>query len=53
MRIRLRFRSPLAAGIDRTERGTNSISSYTIDEHDYAQGPTTIKSRARRRMVSA
>jgi 6-phosphogluconolactonase len=27
-----------------TERGTNSISSYTIDEHGYAQGPTTIKS---------
>ena len=27
-----------------TERGTNSISSYTIDEHGYADGPTTIKS---------
>src|SRR5262249_59678435 len=27
-----------------TERGTNSISSYTIDERGYAQGPTTIKS---------
>src|SRR5262249_41796764 len=27
-----------------TERGTNSISSYTIDEHGYAQGPTTIES---------
>jgi len=27
-----------------TERGTNSISSYAIDEHGYAVGPTTIKS---------
>ena len=27
-----------------TERGTNSISSYLIDERGYAQGPTTIKS---------
>jgi 6-phosphogluconolactonase len=27
-----------------TERGTNSISSYVIDEDGYAQGPTTIKS---------
>ncbi|HSD24408.1 MAG TPA: beta-propeller fold lactonase family protein [Solirubrobacterales bacterium] len=27
-----------------TERGTNSISSYTVDEGGYADGPTTIKS---------
>jgi 6-phosphogluconolactonase len=27
-----------------TERGTNSISSYVIDENGFAQGPTTIKS---------
>jgi hypothetical protein len=27
-----------------TERGTNTISSYVIDQHGYAQGPTTIKS---------
>ena len=27
-----------------TERGTNAISSYLIDKHGYAQGPTTIKS---------
>ena len=27
-----------------TERGTNSISSYVIDERGYAKGPTTIKS---------
>jgi 6-phosphogluconolactonase (cycloisomerase 2 family) len=27
-----------------TERGTNSISSYVIDERGYAEGPTTIKS---------
>jgi 6-phosphogluconolactonase (cycloisomerase 2 family) len=27
-----------------TERGTNSISSYLIDERGYAQGPATIKS---------
>jgi 6-phosphogluconolactonase len=27
-----------------TERGTNTISSYLIDEHGYAQGPATIKS---------
>jgi 6-phosphogluconolactonase len=25
-----------------TERGTNSISAYAIDEHGYADGPTTI-----------
>ena len=27
-----------------TERGTDSISSYVIDERGYAHGPTTIKS---------
>jgi len=27
-----------------TERGTNSISSYVVDQHGYAQGPATIKS---------
>lgn len=27
-----------------TERGTNSISTYGIGDHGYAQGPTTIKS---------
>lgn len=27
-----------------TERGTNAISSYLIDEGGYGQGPTTIKS---------
>ena len=27
-----------------TERGTNSISSYALDERGYAQGPTTIES---------
>jgi 6-phosphogluconolactonase (cycloisomerase 2 family) len=27
-----------------TERGTNSISSYVIDERGYAEGPTTIES---------
>jgi 6-phosphogluconolactonase len=26
-----------------TERGTDSISTYAIDEHGYADGPTTIK----------
>jgi hypothetical protein len=27
-----------------TERGTNSISSYTVDERGHAEGPTMIKS---------
>src|SRR6516225_4968907 len=27
-----------------TERGTNTISSYVIDQRGYAQGPTTIRS---------
>ena len=36
--------TPGGGALIATERGTNSISSYTIDEHGYAQGPTTIKS---------
>jgi 6-phosphogluconolactonase len=32
------------AALIATERGTNSISTYTIDERGYAQGPTTIRS---------
>ena len=32
------------AALIATERGTNSISSYAIDEGGYADGPTTIKS---------
>ena len=27
-----------------TERGTNSISSYAVDEHGFAEGPATIQS---------
>ncbi len=27
-----------------TERGTNSISTYAVDEHGYAEGPATIPS---------
>jgi 6-phosphogluconolactonase (cycloisomerase 2 family) len=27
-----------------TERGTDSISTYAVDEHGYASGPTTIRS---------
>jgi 6-phosphogluconolactonase len=27
-----------------TERGTNSISAYAVDEHGYAEGPATIDS---------
>lgn len=30
-----------------TERGTNSISRYLLDEHGYADGPTTIESAGR------
>src|SRR5690348_1858421 len=33
-----------SGGLIATERGTNSISSYVIDEHGYAEGPETIKS---------
>jgi 6-phosphogluconolactonase len=36
-----------------TERGTNAISSYLIDEQGYAQGPTTIKSSGQTPMASA
>ena len=36
--------APGGGALIATERGTNSISSYTIDEHGYADGPTTIKS---------
>jgi 6-phosphogluconolactonase (cycloisomerase 2 family) len=32
------------AALIATERATNSISSYTVDERGYAEGPTTIKS---------
>ena len=31
-------------GLIVTERGTDSISSYVIDERGHAQGPATIKS---------
>jgi 6-phosphogluconolactonase (cycloisomerase 2 family) len=30
-----------------TERGTNRISSYAIDERGYAEGPTTVESSGR------
>ncbi len=33
------------AALIATERGTNSISSYAIDERGYAEGPTTIESK--------
>jgi 6-phosphogluconolactonase len=33
-----------ATALIATERGTNSISSYVIDEAGFADGPTTIKS---------
>jgi len=45
--------TPGGGALIATERGTNSISSYTIDEHGYAQGPTTIESSGQTRMVSA
>ena len=32
------------AALIATERGTNSISSYAIDERGFAEGPTTIES---------
>ena len=35
-----------------TERGTNSISAYAIDERGYADGATTISCPARRRTAS-
>ncbi|HEY2125710.1 MAG TPA: beta-propeller fold lactonase family protein [Streptosporangiaceae bacterium] len=36
--------TPGGGALIATERGTNSISSYAIDQRGYAQGPTTIKS---------
>ena len=45
--------TPGGGALIATERGTDSISSYMIDERGYAQGPATVKSSARRRTVSA
>src|SRR6266516_2820946 len=36
--------TPGGGALIATERGTNSISTYVIDERGYAQGPATIKS---------
>jgi 6-phosphogluconolactonase len=36
--------TPSGKALIATERGTNSISSYVLDQHGYAQGPATIKS---------
>jgi 6-phosphogluconolactonase len=36
--------TPGGGALIATERGTNSISSYILDQRGYAQGPTTIKS---------
>jgi 6-phosphogluconolactonase len=36
--------TPSGGALIATERGTNSISTYVLDEHSYAQGPATIKS---------
>jgi 6-phosphogluconolactonase len=36
--------TPSGGALIATERGTNSISSYVLDQRGYAQGPTTIKS---------
>src|SRR5262249_8664568 len=36
--------TPGGAALIATERGTNTISSYVIDQRGYAQGPATIKS---------
>jgi 6-phosphogluconolactonase len=36
--------TPGGGALIATERGTNSISSYVIDQRGYAQGPATIKS---------
>jgi 6-phosphogluconolactonase len=36
--------TPSGQALIATERGTNSISSYVLDQRGYAQGPTTIKS---------
>ena len=36
--------TPDGGALIATERGTNSISSYVLDQRGYAQEPTTIKS---------
>jgi 6-phosphogluconolactonase (cycloisomerase 2 family) len=36
--------TPDGGALFATERGTNSISSYVLDQRGYAQGPTTVKS---------
>src|SRR6266576_228250 len=36
--------TPGGGALIATERGTNSISSYVLDQRGYAQGPATIKS---------
>jgi 6-phosphogluconolactonase len=36
--------TPRGGTLIATERGSNSISSYVLDQRGYAQGPTTIKS---------
>ena len=36
--------TPGGGALIATERGTNSISTYVLDQRGYAQGPTTIKS---------
>ena len=36
--------TPDGGALIATERGTNSISSYVLDQRGYPQGPTTIKS---------
>jgi 6-phosphogluconolactonase len=36
--------TPGGGALIATERGTNSISSYVLDQRGYAQSPTTIKS---------
>jgi 6-phosphogluconolactonase len=36
--------TPGGGALIATERGTNSISSYVLDQRGYPQGPTTIKS---------
>ena len=47
MPIRLRFHSRPTAMRSLPPSGTNSISSYVIDDRGYAEGPTTIKSSGR------
>src|ERR1700749_1785134 len=36
--------TPDGGALIATERGTNSISSYVLDQRGYAEGPTTVKS---------